>query len=70
MLTCDVCEEQDFAALLSAAKEQNKDALEHLVTMYMPIITKTSLMGGRIDEDLQQLLITTVILCVYHFDIR
>lgn len=70
MLMCDVCMEKDFTALLSAAKAHNKDALGRLVTMYMPIIAKTSLLDGEIDEDLQQLLIATAIRCVYHFDIR
>lgn len=60
----------DFASLLLAAKSQDKAALEQLIRLYKPLINNTSMIGERIDEDLQQSLVATAIKCVYLFHLK
>ena len=44
----------DFRKVLTAAIAGNHDALELILELYAPLIDRSSIVDGRLDEDLRQ----------------
>jgi hypothetical protein len=58
----------EFEESLLQAKEANRISLRTIIEMYRPLIIKESFVDGFINEDLQQNLIKTVLLCIRAFN--
>lgn len=50
-----------FELILHAAVRGEKDALEELLELYMPLIDRYSYVEGRLDEDLRQYLLMHIV---------
>ena len=56
-----------FKELLIAAKEGNNEAIEALISMYKPLITRYSFFNDTFDEDLHQEQLLKFVHCVKLF---
>lgn len=59
----------NFKDLLIRAKESDATALNEIVSMYKPLLIKTSILNGIIDEDLYQELCLTLLKCIKKIDV-
>ena len=56
-----------FADLLSRAIDDDYDAVEEILEMYMPLINNHSRMYGYIDEDLKQYIMLRLVKSISKF---
>lgn len=59
----------NFKELLERAKENDDRALQEIITMYNPLLSKESIVNGVRDEDLYQELCLTLINCIRKFKV-
>ena len=59
----------NFRELLISAKEGNADAIEALITMYKPLITRYSFFNDAFDEDLHQEQLLRFVHCIEKFSL-
>ena len=59
----------NFQELIIRAKRGENSALEELLEMYRPLLTKESIVEGVFDEDLYQELCYRFIQCIDKFEI-
>ena len=59
----------NFQELIIRAKRGENSALEELLEMYRPLLTKESIVEGVLDEDLYQELCYRFIQCIDKFEI-
>ena len=59
----------NFQELIIRAKRGENSAIEELLEMYRPLITKESIIDGIFDEDLYQELCYRFIQCIDKFEI-
>lgn len=57
----------NFKDTLFQAKARNEQAIITLLEMYQPLLSKTSIIQGRYDEDLYQELCITLLRCIEKF---
>ena len=57
----------DFQNLLSEAQSNNSESVIQIIEKYKPLLTKESLFNGHFDEDLCQILVVTVPICIRLF---
>ena len=57
----------NFKDMLLKAKNGNADAMEQLIEMYKPLITRYSFFDGEFDEDLHQEQLLKFVHCVKLF---
>ena len=60
---------KSFKNTLIKAKFGNKEALLEIVDLYKAAIYKKSIVNGRFDADLNQLLLQTLMQCILKFKI-
>lgn len=58
-----------FKELLSAAKEGDNEAIEELIAMYKPLITRYSFFNDTFDEDLHQEQLIRFVHCIKKFSL-
>lgn len=56
-----------FKELMLRCKENDKAAVDEMLTMYRPLLLKESITDGIFDEDLYQELCLTLLTCVRIF---
>jgi len=61
-------ESRRFSEVLREAITGNPDAVEAILSRYMPLINKNSVMNGKYDEDMRQYIIMRVIMQIPKFD--
>lgn len=61
--------DNEFAVLLRDAIEGDEKALEELISLYMPVINKGSMISGKIDEDLRQLILIRIAFNIRKFEL-
>jgi DNA-directed RNA polymerase specialized sigma subunit len=61
-------ENRKFSEVLRDAVAGDPDAVETLISRYMPLINSRSIVGGELDEDLRQYILLRVILQIPKFD--
>lgn len=61
-------ESRYFSEVLRCAVNGSPDAVEAILSRYMPLISKHSVVGGKFNEDLQQYIIMRVIMRLSKFD--
>lgn len=59
----------NFKELIIRAKRGEKSAIEELLEMYRPLLTKESIVEGVFDEDLYQELCYRFVQCIDKFEI-
>ena len=59
----------NFEELLRKAKASDRQAVEHMLKMYQPLMMKEAIVNGVLDEDLLQELRIVFVLCIRMFDI-
>ena len=59
----------NFKELLIRAKRGENSAIEELLEMYRPLLTKESIVEGVFDEDLYQELCYRFVQCINKFEI-
>ena len=59
----------NFQELIIRAKRGENSAIEELLEMYRPLLTKESIVEGVFDEDLYQALCYRFIQCIDKFEI-
>ena len=59
----------NFQELIIRAKRGENSAIEELLEMYRPLLTKESIVEGALDEDLYQELCYRFIQCIDKFEI-
>lgn len=59
----------EFAEILTRATEGDCAALDKIFELYMPLIDKHSVVGGRFDEDCKQYIMLQVALQIARFKI-
>lgn len=59
----------EFAEILTRATEGDRTALDKILELYMPLIDKHSVVGGRFDEDCKQYIMLQVALQIARFKI-
>lgn len=59
----------DFLTLLETAKAGKEDAILKLLDMYAPLLYKTAVINGVLNEDLLQELRITFLRCIQSFQI-
>lgn len=59
----------NFQELIIRAKRGENSAIEELLEMYRPLLTKESIVEGVLDEDLYQELCYRFIQCIDKFEI-
>jgi len=57
----------EFEEIFQRAKNSEKVAMLKIIEMYRPLLIKYSKNNGRIDEDLYQELVYTLLLCIKKF---
>jgi len=57
-----------FSEVLRAAIGGEHDAIEAILSRYMPLISKQSVLGGAVDEDLRQYILMGIIKKLSTFD--
>ncbi len=58
---------KDFKKLLMLAKMGDQKALLEIVEMYSRLVSKESVVDGVYDDDLRQVLMGTLLLCIRGF---
>jgi len=61
-------ESRRFSELLHEAITGSPDAVEAILSRFMPLISKQSMINQRLDEDLQQYIMMRVIMQIPKFD--
>lgn len=56
-----------FRKLLHKAKADDRDAIEELIYMYQPLISKMSFINDEFDEDLYQEQLIRFLCCIKNF---
>lgn len=59
----------EFETILKNAKDGYQAAMEHLFGLYKPLLLRTAIVNGRLDEDLYQELCVVFLRCVRLFRI-
>ena len=59
---------QNFGELIVAAQSGSNEAIEQIIEMYMPLITKHSYIDGTLNEDLRQEIILKIITNISKFN--
>ena len=59
----------EFAEILTRATEGDHAALDKIFELYMPLIDKHSVVGGRLDEDCKQYIMFQIVLQITRFKI-
>lgn len=59
----------EFAEILIRATEGDYTALDRIFELYMPLIDKHSVVGGRFDEDCKQYIMFQIVLQITRFKI-
>ena len=59
----------DFNEVLISAVNGDKKAVENIIVKYMPLINKLSVVNGRFDEDLKQVLCLHIVKNISKFKI-
>lgn len=59
----------EFAEILTRATEGDHTALDRIFELYMPLIDKHSVVGGRFDEDCKQYIMFQIVLQITRFKI-
>lgn len=59
----------EFADILTRATEGDYTALDRIFELYMPLIDKHSVVGGRFDEDCKQYIMFQIVLQITRFKI-
>ena len=59
----------NFQELIIRAKRGENSAIEELLEMYRPLLTKESIVEGVFDEDLYQELCYRFVQCIHKFEI-
>jgi ATP phosphoribosyltransferase regulatory subunit HisZ len=59
----------EFAEILTRATEGDHTALGRIFELYMPLIDKHSVVGGRFDEDCKQYIMFQIVLQITRFKI-
>ena len=59
----------NFKELIIRAKRGENSAIEELLDMYRPLLTKESIVEGVFDEDLYQELCMRFIYCIERFNV-
>ena len=59
----------NFKELLIAAKAGDEEAIEKLITMYKPLITRFSFFNDTFDEDLHQDQLMKFVHCIKNFSV-
>ncbi len=57
----------NFRDILHRAKAGNEDAISMLLEMYKPLLLKTAILSGKLDEDLYQELCIKFLRCIVLF---
>jgi len=57
----------NFRKLLHKAKAGDRDAIEELICMYQPLISKMSFINDEFDEDLYQEQLIRFLRCIRNF---
>jgi DNA-directed RNA polymerase specialized sigma subunit len=61
-------ESRKFSDVLRAAVAGDPDAVEAILTKYMPLIRKQSVINGKPDEDLRQYILMRIVMLIPRFD--
>lgn len=59
---------KNFGELIAAAQSGNNEAIEQIIEIYMPLISKHSYIDGVLNEDLRQEIILKVITNISKFN--
>lgn len=57
----------EFAIMLRDAIDGNEKAFEELISLYMPMINRGSMISGKVDEDLRQLILIRIAFNIRRF---
>ena len=57
-----------FSEVLLAAMTGEHDAVEAILSRYMPLISKESVLGGGVDEDLRQYILMRIVMQLPNFN--
>ena len=60
--------DREFTFLLRDAIHGNERALEEILALYMPMINGRSLISGKVDEDLKQLIMIRIAFNIRKFE--
>ena len=61
-------ESRRFSEVLRAAMEGENDAVEAILSRYMPLISKESVIDGAVDEDARKYILMRIIKQLASFD--
>jgi DNA-directed RNA polymerase specialized sigma subunit len=61
-------ESRNFSDVLQAARIGDPDAVEAILSRYMPLINSRSIIDGVLDEDMRQYIAMRVIMQISRFD--
>ena len=61
-------ESKQFSEALSEAINGEHDAMEAILSRYMPLISRQSVINGALDEDLRQYILLRVVAQIPKFD--
>lgn len=61
--------DREFAFLLRDAIDGNERALEEILVLYMPMINRGSVICGKVDEDLKQLIMIRIAFNIRRFEL-
>ena len=61
--------DQQFALMLRDAIAGNEKAFEELISLYMPMINRGSMISGKVDEDLMQLILIRIAFNIRRFEL-
>ena len=59
----------EFRAILEAAISGDREALDTLLSLYMPLINRLSSYAGRLDEDCRQYILLHIVRHISEFHI-
>lgn len=59
----------EFAIMLRDAIDGNEKAFEELISLYMPMINRGSMISGKVDEDLRQLILIRIAFNIRRFEL-
>ena len=59
----------EFRELLICAIAGDRNAIEEILCMYMPLINRYSVVDGKVDQDLKQNIMLHIYLCISKFKI-
>lgn len=61
-------ESRRFSDVLRAAVNGTPDAVEAVLSRYLPLINNSSMIDGALDEDLRQYILMRIIMLIPKFD--